>query len=626
MLGHDRMADLTHAMETALDLLRDGKIAVSEALIDTLLEALDALTVLRTEIDTLETADFSLAPVIANLERWSSPAPQPSRPASGKSNRALPDEIDLLARKTVEDGTPVFRLDILIQEGCDFPAIRAYQVVQALKRVGEVLWTRPSAEEIDRHEVGRGVAILLATSEDGDVLPDVAAKVADVAGIRLTPFEIIDPELEVVEPAILIEHEAPSRGKATRGPFARTKKTINFDIERLDAIMSLVEELVIERTRLLDYAESLEDQTGPGPVVDVIRSSSDRVGRIAEELQRHTLQARMQPIEEIFSRFPRMVRDLARKQDKQIEFIVEGQDTGIDRAVMEEIGNPLLHILRNAIDHGLETPAERIAAGKDPTGTLKLAAIHADNQVVLEIQDDGRGMSPEKIRQSAVGKGIISRQAAERLSDADSLDLIFTPGFSTAAEVTDISGRGVGLDIVRSNIEKLGGEVVVSSTLGAGTTFSIHIPLTLGIIPALLVSVADGMYALPMSAVTETARVDLEHVQHNAGQQAIYRQESVLPLIHLRELFGKAPADPSDRLRVVTVKSADRHVGLVVDWIIGGRDIVIRPLDDVVGLDHGLSGATILGDGKVGLIVDIPKIMKRLPPDPRFSPRIERYA
>ena len=318
------------------------------------------------------------------------------------------------------------------------------------------------------------------------------------------------------------------------------------------------------------------------------------------------MKSRMLPIESVFNRLPRVVRDVAARQAKQVELVIDGKDTELDRSVIEEIGDPLLHLLRNAVDHGIEKPAERIARGKPSTGCLRLSAAHADSFIVISLEDDGRGIDVEAVKRKAVERGVVTSDHAERLSDAEAVQLIFAPGVSTADKLSDVSGRGVGMDVVRANVEKINGSVEVHTRAGLGTTFTIRLPLTLAIVQALLVRVAGGTYALPIHSVTETLRIEADQVHRVNQRDAMLLRDAVLPLISLRQVFGVGGAASSDGSRlVVAVHTGNRQVGLVVDGLVGEQEIVIKPLGQLVGDIAGISGAAILGDGSVALIVDV---------------------
>jgi two-component system chemotaxis sensor kinase CheA len=393
----------------------------------------------------------------------------------------------------------------------------------------------------------------------------------------------------------------------------QTATTVRVDVARLDRLMNLVGELVIDRTRLLQLGAALEERYGDDPFVGHLTEASLHVGRITDQLQEEIMKGRMVPIEALLSRFPRLVRDLAATVNKRVSLVISGHETELDRSVSEAIGDPLIHLIRNAVDHGIEPPAERLAAGKPADGVVRLSAHHAENQIVITIQDDGRGIDPDSIRRAAATKGIVTQETAERLSPAAAIDLIFTPGFSTAAQVSAISGRGVGMDIVRTNVEKLNGSVDVTSVVGQGTTFTVKLPLTLAIIQALLVRVGNQSYAIPMTAVMETLRIRPADIHSLQRQEAILLRERILPLVRLHTFFQpREQREPvvTNHIFVVAVRCGEHHVGLVVDRLVREQEVVIKPLGPFIGEISGVSGATILGDGGVALILDVPSLVK----------------
>jgi two-component system chemotaxis sensor kinase CheA len=339
------------------------------------------------------------------------------------------------------------------------------------------------------------------------------------------------------------------------------------------------------------------------------------------------MKSRMLPIENVFNRLPRVVRDVAAKRGKQVEFVMDGTETELDRSVIEEIGDPLLHLIRNAVDHGIEEPEERLAMGKPAAGCLKLSARHADSFILISIEDDGRGINLEAVKRKAVERGVVTQDQVDRMSDEEAVELIFAPGLSTAEAITDVSGRGVGMDVVRANIEKISGWVDVESRKGEGTTFTIRLPLTLAIVQALLVQVGGGIYALPIHAVTETVRIEPDVIHRVNNRDAILLRDEVLPLVSLAKVLGLTTQSGEDRTRlVVAVQAANRQVGLIVDGLVGEQEIVIKPLGQFVGEIPGISGAAILGDGNVALIVDVAALIAQAVRDKTTSLPLRQAA
>jgi two-component system chemotaxis sensor kinase CheA len=436
------------------------------------------------------------------------------------------------------------------------------------------------------------------------------ASPVDLEAAQAAVDAFVAPPLEASEVAArpVPQLPAPAAAEAKR---ASKNQTIRVDIERLDLLLNLVGELVINRTRISDIAATLGRQLGNGARADDgvanlakdLSESSALLARTTNEIQESIMKVRMVPIGQVFDRFPRMVRDLAKARGKDIVLEIAGAETDLDKTIVDEVGEPLMHLVRNCIDHGIESPDAREASGKPRHGTLKLNAYHEGNQVIIEISDDGGGIDLQRVRDKAIRMGVIDESA--RLSDREIVELIFTPGFSTADAVTDVSGRGVGMDVVKKNILRLKGVFDVDSVPGEGTTFTMKLPLTLAIIQALLVNVADELYSIPLDAVIESQRIDAADVRTVHGGEVITLRGQVVPLIRIAEFFRlEAPRDP-DKVMIVIVGLQGRQVGLVVDSFQGEQEIVIKPLSDVIGRIAGISGATILGNGSISLIIDV---------------------
>jgi len=377
----------------------------------------------------------------------------------------------------------------------------------------------------------------------------------------------------------------------------KVKQTVRVDIERLDNLMNLVGELVMHKGCL--------EQIGFSYKIGELNETIEQIDRISTDLQSVVMKVRMVPIEQVFNRFPRMVRDLARDLNKEVDFLIEGKETELDRTVIDEIGDPLVHLLRNAIDHGLESSQERLKKGKVSKGTVLLRARHEGNNVYIEVEDDGGGIDTNRVIAKAVEKGILTSRDAEQLSREEAIELLFNSGFSTAQNITDISGRGVGLDVVKNKIESLSGEIFVDSKPGQGTRFRIKLPLTLAIIQALMVSVQDEIYAIPLSSVDETTMITTTDIKMVQNQEVIMLRGSVLPLYRLSDLLSVPGLSEADDMYVVVVRKAERQIGLVVDGLIGQQEIVIKSLGRLLSGIPGLAGAIVAGDGHVRLILDI---------------------
>ncbi len=422
------------------------------------------------------------------------------------------------------------------------------------------------------------------------------------------------PSTTPAEPAAKAEETAPAdAAKAQTAKRASSHQTIRVDIDRLDTLLNLVGELVINRTRISDIAGTLErlladktftsSQALIGPLAKDLADSSALLARTTNEIQESIMKVRMVPIGQVFDRFPRLVRDVAKARGKEVQLQISGADTDLDKTIVDEIGDPLMHLLRNNVDHGIETPEVRESRGKSRHGTISLNAYHEGNQIIIEVADDGNGIDLARVRERGIKQGLIS--ADDRLSDREIIELIFTPGFSTAETVSDVSGRGVGMDVVKKTISRLKGVFDVDSRTGAGTTFTIKLPLTLAIIQALLVRVADELYSIPLDSVIESQRVEMQDVRTVHGNEVITLRGQVVPLVRIADFFELGGKRDPDKVMTVIVGLGGRQVGLVVDSFQGEQEIVIKPLSDVVGRIPGISGATILGNGSISLIIDV---------------------
>ncbi|MDY0258546.1 Hpt domain-containing protein [Desulfovibrio sp.] len=424
------------------------------------------------------------------------------------------------------------------------------------------------------------------------------------------PARTVAPAAQPAPAAAMPRPAAPqTKGAAPAAENHKSSSTIRVDHERLDHLMNLIGELIINRNRYTLIARSLEDSSEKVDISHVAQSLSETtyaMARISDDLQDTIMKVRMVPVSSVFSRFPRLVRDLSRKSGKEVDLIMEGEETELDKSVVEVIGDPLVHLIRNSVDHGIEPEDVRIAAGKPPKGKVTLRAFHKGNSVAIEIEDDGKGIDPVKMREIAVRKGLITTEEAAQLDDREAVELIFAPGFSSADQITDISGRGVGMDVVRTNIKNLKGSVSTHSEVGKGTRFTLSLPLTLAIIDALMVNVSGQMYAIPLDAVSETTKIEAKRLTDVKGRKAVTLRGEVLGIVEMAEMLGLPRAsDPlPDVLSVVVIHDNDRRLGLVVDRLLERQEIVIKPLGAYLGDLKGISGATIMGDGSVILILD----------------------
>ena len=578
-VGHEPMSRLAHGLESLLAELRAGSATIADGTVDVLLEARDALRVMAEEVR--------------------------DRAASGIE----PD--DLIARLAALRGAPVgphLRVELTFAAGAAMPAVRALQALMALDRLGEVVSSRPTRADVEAGRVDRGLSAVVATEASSEQLRAALGAIDDV---------------ERATVAAAAPDAAPAHVVAAAAPTpARAAKSVRVDVAHLEKLMNLVGELVIDRNMLQNIAARAEEASHDLDFVDSLAETARHLERLTNELQAEVMKARMVPVEQVFNRFPRVVRDLARRFEKQVDFVVEGGETELDRSVIEEIAEPLIHLLRNAVDHGVESPAERAAAGKRPGGTIRIAARHEAGHIVLDVSDDGRGIDGRRVLRAAADAGTISDEEAARLDEADAVNLVFTPGLSTAAEVSDVSGRGIGMDVVRAALEKLGGSIGIATRLGEGTTFTIHLPLTLAIVHALLVSADRAAYALPLSSVVEIVRLPETALRRVNRRLIVNLRGALLPLVPLGELlrgehesaaWTPVEADPEKKVVAVIVQHGTRQIGLIVDRLVGEQEIVIKPLTMSMGDAEGLvAGAAVLGDGGIAPILSVPGLVQQL--------------
>jgi two-component system chemotaxis sensor kinase CheA len=573
-LGFGRIAELTHAMEEALEALRAGRPA--DGLADLLLECVDALRALRHEVaDGGERTE--VAELLRRLEEWKQGRAEALHPA------------DVWVR---------------LREDCPMRAARALALLRLLREHAQVEEVAPPEEAIARGNLGLEFTARVRAREPESLQELLTGP--DVEAVRVMPAAESRDER-------WLDLGPQARGKLPDDPELTRRaslRTVRVDVERLDRLMNLVGELVVDRIRFQQIAQRLREARLVDGVAEELAEATTHLGRVASDLQAEVLKARMLPIEHLFSRFPRYVRDLARRAGKRVELVLEGQDTELDRSVIEQIGGPLMHLVRNAIDHGIEPPEERERAGKPAAGRLCLAAFQEEEGIVVVVEDDGRGIDTDRVRQKAVALGILSPEAAGRLSEEEAVELIFHPGLSTAQAVTEVSGRGVGMDAVRAGVQALGGSVEVETRRGQGTRFLLRLPLTLAIVRALLVSCGGERYALPLAGVQEIVEVPAGRVHRVGPHRTTLLRGAVLPLVSVHEALEIPVPEGTDRLLCV-VTGGRRRVGLWVDRVLGEGEVVVKPLGPYLGQVPGVSGATILGDGRVALILE-PAALVRL--------------
>lgn len=625
VMGYEKMARLTHEIENLFDRLRQGTMEVTTDLVDVLFSALDKLKLLKDEI-TGEASDVTIDDVLGRIKEIQQDCPgggdPPAAPAAvayGGAAQEEPGQLDEVVMDLIREaevrGYQAYWVKVTIDQGCQMKNVRAYLVFETLQQAGEIITSDPPAEEIQEGKYGESFSLVLLTKEDAGQVKNLIMSIAEVNSVDIIQVDSGEENGLNGSEGGERKNKKFDRVDNAQRPAERalektTIKTVRVDVQKLDTLMNLVSELVIDRTRMDRFVQIFENKFGSEDFVDDLVEISNHLGQITTDLQDQIMKARMLPVATVFNRLPRMVRDIAHKLGKEIDFIIEGKETELDRNVIEVIGDPLIHLIRNAIDHGIEPPGERERLGKPRTGTVHLKASYVESHIVITLTDDGRGMNAEKIKRVAVRKGMIKPDAADRMSDREAYALIFAPGFSTSDEVSDVSGRGVGMDIVRNQIEQINGTVDYDSRPGRGTVFEIKLPLTLVIVRSLMVTMADQIYAFPLANVMETLAIKQSDIKMVGSGEVIVVRGNVLPLVRLADIFHIESEAVAGRLYVVVLGSGNKRVGVVVDSLIGEQEIVIKSLGKYLGDMTGLSGATILGDGRVALIIDAKGIIK----------------
>lgn len=630
-MGFDIMKQLTHEMEQLLDLVRSGKRTVTGVLIDRLFQALDHLKLLKLDIvDGGGGTGIDISACVRQLQSFANGTEDAeaaetvelpeteeitgyAETDAAKAKPVLALNYRLKASECLDQGRQVNWISVRISSSCPIKGARAFVIQSSLAELGEVLYTQPDLEELEEQAEGATEILYLHAGDRGqEELEAFTLALMDVEAVLVEA--VSSEEIELVQPSTVqtaVKTAGPEEGSGQTSGKAKSQ-TIRVSVERLEHLMNLVGELVIDQTRI-HQVERTQRRRFTDDSVEELGHISDHLSRIIGDLQESVMKTRMLPIEQLFNRFPRMIRDLSRDLGKEIELVIEGKDTELDRTLIEEIADPLIHLIRNAVDHGIEDPGVRTANGKAAKGTLTIRAAHEDNQVVIYVEDDGAGIHAEKIRASAIAKGVISPEEASYLSEMESVDLIFSPGFSTAAVVSEVSGRGVGMDIVKSHIEKLNGLIEIHTTVGKGTTFKIKLPLTLAIIEGLLVKLAAQTFIIPMSNISEIVRVTREDIVTVRGQSVILLRNQVIPVAWIHEYFQLPKSSAAKQnIYLVIVGSAEKRLALVVDELIGNQEIVIKSLGSYIGKVTGIAGGTILGDGSVALIMEIAGIIAKM--------------
>ena len=641
-MGFKNMQTLTHDMENVFSEVRNGNVKVSSDMVDVLFQCLDALEAYVANIQqTADEGDNDNAALIKAVndflagaennqntpnetktagsdteEKPSAEGNTPAEASDAGKHKWKDIKIGAVEKNAITDATKeglfAYGISVYVQETCLLKAARAFLVFRAMEEMGEVILSVPSVQDIEDERFDKDFSVIYLSEEPLNKVLDAiknVSEIEDAVGDVLT-FDEEAKEGDKAAPSNTGTAESSAKDKPAQGAAKQeTKKvmgkpvvsrTVRVDIEKLDSLMNLVSELIISKNSLVSVAS-----TEIGTSSLAFNEQIEYLESVTTSLHESVMKVRMVPIESVVTKFPRMIRDLSKKLDKKMELYMTGEDTELDRTVVDEIGDPLMHLLRNSADHGLESAEVRAQRGKPEVGSIFLDAYQDGNNVVIEVKDDGNGIDVEAVKAKAIEKGKITEEQAEMMTEKEAIDLLFQPSFSTAKTVSDVSGRGVGLDVVKSKIESLSGEVEVSTKLGEGTTFTIRLPLTLAIIQTLMVTVGGEKYAISLGSIQTIESIPVEEVKTIQGKEVIYLRGNVIPLVRLtKELGVDSLNSPEDDLLILIAKKGDRLAGIVVDEMIGQMEIVIKSMGKFIGKSKLISGATILGNGEVALILD----------------------
>ena len=623
-MGFTQMMGLTHAMEDRLDEARKGTRPLTEADMNLLFTGLDNLQAMADSIrGGGNDAHIDVSNMVAQL-RDKAPAPAggssaPAQAEAAPAGSAVSSQDAEWVKKAHEEGANAYSVHVTLSQSCLLKAARAYMVVNRLEEMGEIFRAEPPTDALEREEFEFEFTIYVATPAPAEEVKAAIEKIGDVqtadvkevtaeaapAAPAAAPAQETVPAAPEAVPAVPAAAPAPADSAPAR-PAAPAKKegakkssqTVRVDIGRLDKLMNLVGELVISRARIERLVQEAR--------LRQFDETLSQLGRISGDIQELVTKLRMVPVSFTFDRFPRLIRDLCKTLNKNVELVLEGEDTELDRTVIDEIGDPMVHLIRNSMDHGIEHPEERKALGKPEKGILKIAAYQEGSGVVIEVSDDGAGIDPERVKQKAIERGILSEDRAAIMSDEEAQQLVLLPGFSMAKQVTDLSGRGVGMDAVKTKVEALGGQFDLTSKKNEGTHVYIRLPLTLAIVLSLLIKVGDETYAISLENVEETIMVRREDIKTVHGEPTTLLRGEVLSLNVLGDILGTEDIErDKDEYPVVVVKIGKNKIGFIVSQLIGQQEIVIKSLGRFLSKIDGITGGTILGDGNVALILDV---------------------
>lgn len=595
-MGYDKMTEFTHTMEDILDEIRDGKIKVDNKIIDLLYKGIDLIekildSIIKNNIDYAE----GYEDLILKFKQISFPVEQQIKrevKKEDKKEEILEINIEqVILNEAAKQNLKVYKIRVTLSEDCVFKNVRAFMVSRNLTEKGEIIKSNPNAKDLEAGNFGNLFTLAYITKLDSKAIEDLLYKIAEIKKVEIEEIKL--------------ETKIEEQKKLEKGEIEEAKKvlsqSVRVNVEKLDVLLNLVGELVITKIRF--------DQIAKGKQYEILSEAVDEFNRIINEMQAEITQVRMLPVNNIFERFPRIIRDLAVEEGKEVETEIIGGDIEIDRTVLEEINEPLLHLVRNSVAHGIEKPEERIAKGKSRKGIIRLSARRERNSVIIEESDDGRGIDVEKVRKKALEFKILSEEKIKNMTDDEIVNIVAMPGFSTLDKADKIAGRGVGVDIVKTKVETLGGIFKIENYKGEGVKFILKLPLTLAIIQALLVKAAGNIYALPVIHTIETLELSQKDIKLIQGKRVIVVRDQVIAVFSLAELLKKK-REEKETIEIVIMEVRDKKIALEVDSVVGQQEIAIKSLGDFLKYAKGFSGVTILGDGSISLIVDIQALLE----------------
>ena len=626
-MGFTEIAELTHEMENVLDLLRKNQLKANEDIVDTIFKCVDTLEQMVENISSESANNIDVTELVAKLVAIAKGESIPTAPPREETKEKEPvvsevvvelnDTETTIIKKAMESGLQVFDIKVSLSPNCLLKSARVYMVMNALDEIGDVLKSIPSSEDLEQENFESSFELIVATATEQTRVQQLLSSISEITEVIVESLELPKAEAVVTEDNKKMQEASSAKRsqEKTKAPIApsssgsiekklKSGQSVRVDIEKLDSLLNLVGELVINKTRL--------EQIGITHRLTELVETIEQMDRVTTDLQSVVMKVRMVPVGQVFNRFPRMVRDLSRELNKEINLTIEGEETELDRTVIDEIGDPLVHLIRNSLDHGIEHPDERLAKGKEPTGEVRLIARHEGNNVIIMVEDDGKGINPEIIKSKAVEKDLITQEDADKMDDNEAVRLVFLAGFSTADVITDVSGRGVGMDVVKNKIESLGGLIDVETKLDEGSKFKIRLPLTLAIIQALLVKVQEEIYAIPLGSIDSTINITTDNIKTIQNREVILLRGQIIPIIRLNDVLQvpKVEENNDKDLFVVVVHMGDQKAGIIVDNLIGQQEIVIKTLGKLLAGIKVIAGATILGNGQVALILDVGTLMQ----------------